>query len=551
MAELPSETDVLIVGGGPVGSALACELALRNVACMVVDPVGELSDLTIRATNLTMRTAEHLRRWGCAQRVRDDSDLPAAFRVDLVMCTALFGRELGAFRAYGWREEDSWDLSSEPALLMPQYKLNRVLRAHAVENGAVGAFGWSVTMLTQGVEGVTAMLVSADGERTRPVRARYAVGCDGARGRTRADAGLTMSRSRERSKWVGVAVQLDVLTRLTLTPAGFYLVLAASNGALLQAINHDLWNFHIAGFAADEDTEAIDFDPLVRSLIGRDDLDHEIKAVIPYVVRERFADSYRADAIFIAGDAAHVIAPVGGHGANTGIGDAADIGWKLAAVLGGWGGDRLLESYTAERRPIALAVAREGAINHDALVDAWAQLRERSLPDGDGAQAQAARHEAAQRFFELTKREWRHGGVSLDQRYEDSPVIVPDGTQPPPWDATEPNPCARPGHRAPLVRDRDGSPIFDRFGNGFTLLAFGAQAPEIVPIVAAAAHRSVPLTILEDDDPKTRAAYGASLVLIRPDQHVAWRGARADDPLALIDIVRGACEGGASRHLPR
>jgi hypothetical protein len=223
---------------------------------------------------------------------------------------------------------------------------------------------------------------------------------------------------------------------------------------------------------------------------------------------------------------------------NTGIDDAANLGWKLAATLAGWGGERLLDSYGAERRPIALANCRAASDNVDALVAAIDEVIGGGVPEGE--EAEAERHELGRRLYDATYPEWNTDGIVLDQRYLDSPVIVDDGSSAPDWDRTRYVPLGRPGHRAPHFELADGRPLLDALGPGLTLLDFAGGNGEVAAFAGACAERGVPLEVLKIADEAVAERYDAPLVLVRPDQHVAWRGARAGDAAAVIDAVRGA-----------
>jgi hypothetical protein len=243
--------------------------------------------------------------------------------------------------------------------------------------------------------------------------------------------------------------------------------------------------------------------------------------------------------VFLVGDAAHQLIPTGGFGMNTGIGDACDLGWKLDAVHRGWAGERLLDSYEAERRPI-------GERNVAASADNAAELARHAAPAAlldDTEQGRELRAAVGRLILERQRPEFESAGVQLGYRYDPSPLCVPDGTPPPPDDATTYVPCARPGSRAPHWRLPDGSALFDRFGRGFALLRLGAARAEVAPLERAARARGLPLVTLELADAGLRELYAADLVLVRPDQHVAWRGARLpEDALALVDRVRGAAD---------
>ena len=225
---------------------------------------------------------------------------------------------------------------------------------------------------------------------------------------------------------------------------------------------------------------------------------------------------------------------------NTGIGDAVDLGWKLEAVVKGWGGAELLRSYEAERRPIGLRNVAEASRNLGRML-ATRQRLPGPLVFEPGAAGDAERREYGAWFTSIMRNEWFANGVMLGYRYDTSPIVWPDGTPAPPDEAATYTQTARPGARAPHVWLADGRSTLDLYGRGFTLLRLGPNAPATDNIERAAAERGVPLTSVAIVEPNVLKAYESQLVLVRPDGHVAWRGDAAPaDAMALIDRVRGA-----------
>jgi FAD binding domain len=258
------------------------------------------------------------------------------------------------------------------------------------------------------------------------------------------------------------------------------------------------------------------------------------------VRRELVADRYGRGRVFIAGDAAHLMSPTGALGMNTGIQDAVDLGWKLEAALAGWGGADLLRSYETERRPVALRNVAASTENLGRMLS----TRDRKPPPQvftPGPEADAIRADYGAWFTETMRHEWFMNGFHLGYRYDESPIVWPDGTPPPPLETRTYTQTARPGARAPHVALPDGSSTLDLFGRGFTLLRIGSDAPSGEGILAAAAHAGVPIRVVTLDQPGVRDAYQRALVLVRPDGHVAWRAdTEPARPSAVIDAVRGA-----------
>ena len=217
---------------------------------------------------------------------------------------------------------------------------------------------------------------------------------------------------------------------------------------------------------------------------------------------------------------------------NLGLGDAVDLGWKLAATIQGWGGPALVASYEAERRPVHRRVVDEAVANHALLPsDMIRPALEEDSPTGA-----AARAELGAVILAGKEREFRTLGVVLGSGYPGSPIVVPDGSAPPAEHPTHYEPSAHPGYRAPHAWLADGSSLFDHFGPGFTLLVTGDGDAGAF----AAAAGDIPLKVLAPGDARLPALYGARFALIRPDGHVAWRGDATHDARALLDQARGA-----------
>jgi hypothetical protein len=244
--------------------------------------------------------------------------------------------------------------------------------------------------------------------------------------------------------------------------------------------------------------------------------------------------------VFLAGDAAHLTSPTGGFGMNMGIQDAVDLGWKLAAMLQGWGGRNLLASYDVERRPVAIRNVREASGNLRRMLSPRTlnPPPEAFLP---GEAGDAARAEFGRAYTDMMRREWFSIGIHLGYRYEGSPIIVPDGSPEPADEVMNYEQTARPGHRAPHAWLSPGRSTLDLFGRGFVLLRLDADAPGAEPWMHAAERAKLPLQFVEIASEEILQLYGKRLVLVRPDGHVCWRGdASPADPARIIDIVRDA-----------
>jgi len=312
-------------------------------------------------------------------------------------------------------------------------------------------------------------------------------------------------------------------------------------GQFITVDGRGLWRLSMVTPELITDTGNFDAHTHIRRALGSDDIEYELKSILPWERHRRVANRYHDGRVFLAGDAVHQYSPTGGLGMNTGIQEAVDIAWKLSAVLNGWGGQHLLDSYFADRQPVAIRNNVEATANFKKLVE---------LPSGpaiaeDSAEGEALRADA-KHVIETGgyNEEYEQEGVTVGYRYDTSPVCVDDGSGFPPLTIVEYEQSARPGARAPHIWLDDGRSTLDLFGAGFTLLRLGPDAPEAPKLVAAAAAVGMPLAVETVDTAGARELYACDLCLVRPDGHVAWRGdSDPENAAAIVDVVRGA--GGA------
>lgn len=539
MSKSGYDVDVLIVGAGPVGLAAAIELGRRGVRSLVIernDRVGYAP----RAKTTNVRTREHLRRWGIAERLREVSPMPRNYPSTVVFATRMTGPRLARFENALNGNQVRSDLYSESAQWVPQYTLEEVLREHAASlAGVTIRFSAELVSFEQDANGVTSRFTDTSTGEVAQIRSAYLIGADGARSMVREAIGATMTGERGTSRNHNIIFRAPDLAKLhDHGQAIMYWMVNEDLPSILGPMDGEgLWFFMVTKLPDNADPATVDAAALIRTGTGLHDLDIEVVSQDPWVAHQLVADRYEMGRVFLAGDACHLHPPFGGFGMNMGVGDAVDLGWKLAAVLQGWGGPELLASYEAERRKVHERTIAEAVINYGVVSN---QLVRPGLED-EGPLGEATRNEVGE-MIEATKlREFRTLGIVLGSRYEDSPVIVPDGSEPPPDHFMLYVPSAHPGCLAPHLWLVDGSSLYDHFGQGFTLLVTEQGADETQDFVAAARQHGIPLTVLVPGDRRLRARYAARFALIRPDQHVAWRGdVLPADTAELLARVTGA-----------
>ncbi|WP_151448332.1 FAD-dependent oxidoreductase [Lacisediminimonas profundi] len=540
------ETEILIIGAGPVGLALAGDLGWRGRQCLVIDQ-GDGAIFQPKMDMVGIRTMEFCRRWGIVSDV-EQSAYNRDYPQDNVYLTSLNGYELGRQPMPSMRDEMPPPGSPQKRERCPQNMFDPILRKFAESQpGTRIMFRHEYQSFEQDEDGVTATVVELDSGRTLTIRARYLVGCDGGRSRVREQLGIEMHGKGLLTYTTNVIFRCPEFNRLHDKAPGYRYMFVGPEGtwATIVAINgSDQWRMSIIGNAqdkkiySDEELKAFACKALGRAF------DPEILSVLRWQRAELVAERYHDGRVFICGDACHLTSPTGGLGMNTGIGDAVDLSWKLAATLEGWGGPALFDAYDIERIPVARRITRFSTSNLETMkkVPSSARIAE------DSEEGREIRRRVGQAMSEGLRQEWFSMNMHLGNRYIDSPINVYDEPESREQliaeyeDAVNYWPTSRPGCRAPHAWLKDGRSTLDLFGRGYVLLVLGAdgdggdarQFAECAGVVGGA------LEIIPVDDAAVCAVYQKKYVLVRPDGHVAWRGDKLPaDPESMLKKVSG------------
>jgi 2-polyprenyl-6-methoxyphenol hydroxylase-like FAD-dependent oxidoreductase len=543
--------DVLVAGGGPCGLMLANELGRRGIRTLLVDPKpGTAFNPQANATQA--RTMEHFRRLGFADEMRSQG-LPADHPTDIAYFTRYTGHELARLslptaaqavrnvRGMG----GSWSAAELPHRVSQKF-VETVLRQHAEAHPVNDIrYGWRLLDFRDTGSGIEARVQPTEGGPVQEVRAQYLVGADGPRSLVRRTLGIAWDgASGVRRDFMGgqmFAVYLRAPGFYDAFPharAWMYVSVNAQRRAFMASVDgRSEFAFHAAVHEG-EDAEGwneADARRVFAQALGRE-IPIEVLSCGTWTAGHSLvAQSFQRGRVFIAGDAAHLFTPTGGLGYNTAVEDAVNLGWKLASVLRGAAPPALLASYEPERKPLALR--NTGYARH--FADSVGLFPARPVLEEDSAAGRQERQAASEHLNAHVRLEFNIPGVTFGGRYDGSPVIVPDGSTPPPDAANTYVPTACPGGRPPHAWLADGRSLFDSFHREWTLLVLGSGPPEVTAFVQAAQALAMDLQVVHHADPALRALYEAPLALIRPDQIVAWRGPDAADAMRVLRRARG------------
>ena len=499
-------TQVAIVGGGPVGLGLAIDLGQRGISAVVIEKEARLHTIP-KGQNLTQRTMEHFRAWGVEAAVRAARLMPAGYPSVGINS---YGDLMSSYAHPWFRRSQVGKYYFTTNDRLPQYLTERVLRDRLMRIPEVTTIYGQAAQVVQPNE--SGVLVG--GEKVS-IRAEYVVGCDGSRSMVRAEVGITEQLSDHDRKMVLVVFRSKELHRILeerFGQAAFFNVLHPDLDGYWRFLGRvdvgESWFFH-APAPSDAIAETFDYEALISATVGSD-----IRVELEYIgfwdLRVAIADTYQAGRVFIAGDAAHSHPPYGGYGINTGLEDIRNLGWKLSAVLQGWGGEDLLASYTTERRPVFVSTARD-------FIEAFINQDREFIEGNDPRIDESSFAEAWDR-----RSSGSNLGVSdFEPHYEGSPIVFgPMGGLS--GAVGSHSFSARSGHHLPARALSSGDDLFEELGDGFTLVGSTSATTDVDAFRVSAKSIGVPLTILLDDFQGELADYDTDLILVRPDHFISW-----------------------------
>lgn len=545
------QTDVLVVGAGPVGLVLATDLAQRGVKVIVVERRHKGEPPSVKCNHVAARSMEIFRRLGVVQRVRD-AGLPADYPNDVAYRTSFLGIELTripipcrADRYTATNGPDTWWPTPEPPHRINQIYLEPILFDHLAAQPNVQILSRTALIdFDQTDDGVITQVKRLDDGSDVTITSRYMVGCDGGASMVRKGIGATLSGDpvlqRVQSTYIRAPALRAMLERQGGVPAWATFSLNPRQPGNVYAIDGETtWLVHAYLRDGIEDFEVLDRDEAIRTILGVDlSFSYETLSKEDWIGRRLMADRFRLGRVFICGDASHLWVPYAGYGMNAGIADATNLAWLLGSVVCGWADPRILDVYEAERMPIT------GQVSHFAMNHAVEMNKtRRTIPANIEAatpEAAAIRASMGKAAYELNVQQYCCAGLNFGYFYDQSPVIAYDGEDAPPYTMGSFTPSTAPGARLPHFWLAPDHSLYDALGPYYTLLRFCADI-DVEPLMSAARASHVPIVLLDVDLHDVPDAYQHKLVLARSDYHVAWRG---NDPPTdvehLINLLRGS-----------
>ncbi len=540
------ETDVVVVGAGPVGMILAIDLAQRGVKVAVLELREAGEPPSVRCNHVAARSMEIFRRLGFVADVRN-AGLPVDYPHDIAFRTTMTGPEIARVPIPSRGERYSATEGPDTGWPTPEppHRINQLFMEPLIVKHAQATPGLTLYNRTrfdrfeQSDTGVEVHATSVDTGAGMVIGCRYLVGCDGGRSEVRRQIGATLSGDPVLQRVQSTFVRAPELIRLlTTAPAWGNLSLNARRSGTVYAIDGtETWLIH--NYLRDDEAafDAVDRDWAIRTILGVDEaFEYEVISKEDWFGRRLLADKFRDRRVFICGDAAHLWVPFAGYGMNAGIADAENLAWLLAAHLRGWAPASILDAHEAERHPITEQVSR--FVMRHALSTA---RQRRAVPpeiEDDTPAGQAAREELGRETYALNVQQYACAGLNFGYFYAESPLIAYDGAPHEPYSMAEYTPSTVPGSRLPHLWVA-GRSLYDLLGAWYTLLRFD-PAVDVSAFETEARRQGLPCEILDLSAEHASSAYTTQLVIARPDRHVAWRGDLLPaDCTGLVRMLRG------------
>jgi 2,4-dichlorophenol 6-monooxygenase len=533
---------------------------------------------TPRAHITNQRAMEFFRDMGIESQVLADAT-PHELMGDTVFCTSIAGEEIGRILTWGThpaREADYRLASPTLPVDIPQTYLEPILVKNAAARGTQSRFSTEYVSHVQDADGVTTTVLDKVTGQEYTIRSKYLIGCDGARSKVAADIDLPMEGAMDIAGSMNITFKAELAELVGHRPSVLYWVIqpganvgGIGAGLVRMVRTWDQWLI-VWGYDITQPPPVVDeaaATQIVRDLVGAPDLEVEIEAISLWGNNEMYATTLQKGRVFCEGDAIHRHPPSNGLGSNTSIQDSYNLAWKLAAVLRGQAGPALLDTYTAERAPIAQQIVTRanassrqfgqffevlGLTTAKDETEMRERIEERKLDTPGGR----AKREALIGAMEIKNYEFNAHGVDMGQVYA-STAIVPDGSTRPAFDKDpelyhqistvpgSPLPHAWVGDAKRKVSTLDLAP-----SSRFTLLtgiagqAWADSAPAVadalgIPLEAVVIGPGRQYDDLYYDWARVREIDEDGVVLVRPDKFIAWRsmGAVSDPTLALTDVL--------------
>jgi 2-polyprenyl-6-methoxyphenol hydroxylase-like FAD-dependent oxidoreductase len=541
MSSNQTRIPVLIAGGGPVGMTLALFLAHYNVPTILVERNPRTT--THPKMDLTNgRSMELYRKIDLVDKLRAVG-VPGDNPFDIVWLTNMVGHELHRFAYPSSNEsaaaaaaENDGTHTAESAIRVSQIVIEPVFK-EAIDSSPLVDVRFNTRferIVSSDEQGVIAEIVDNESGTVQQIRCQYLAGCDGGGSRVRRHLGIDLDGD------MGVAAAYMVHFRSS-DPAifkkwGTVWHYQNAAGTIIAQDDVDTWTLQ-RWIIPGEDVDSLTPEQVLETWVGSK-FNYEILQANPWEANLVVSNSYTSGRILLAGDAAHQYIPTGGYGMNSGVADAAGLAWMLAALVQGWGGNRLVAAHDSERRATAWWHLNAAKRHFNVRLQIAELYMESGELDKCTSEAKANRGELGKKISVLGNAENESWGVEHGYRYDQSPVIVYDSDEPPEIDPLIYTPNTLPGARLPHVFLEEGVSIYDRLGSFFTLILFGEEDAAIFS--NAAVELGIPLSVLKLDRPELLPIYQKPCLLVRPDHHIAWRGdAPPEDIKGLMRKVCG------------